>query len=111
MCAGNMVGDVQSSEAVASTSLLALAANIATMKRLLSRRDDDGALVPAEAALIKLTITTAREETACVTTILADLPDDPSAPYREGVVTLLDAVTDLDVVLDVLMDAVSKLDG
>lgn len=105
------VSDIHSSEAVASTSLLSLAANIATMKRLLGRRDDGGALIPAEAELIRLTIKTAREEAVRVSSMLVALPDDPADPHRDGVATLLKAVADLDVVLDVLMDAVSRLDG
>lgn len=105
------MSDTHPSKAVASTSLLSLAANIATMKRLLGRRDAGGALVPAEAELIRLTIKTAREEAARIGSMLAALPNDPADPHRDGVATLLKAVADLDVVLDVLMDAVGRLDG
>lgn len=105
------VSDIHPPKAVASTSLLSLAANIASMKRLLDRRDDDGALIPAEADLIRLTIKTAREEAASVARMMESLSDDPSASHGEGAATLLKAVADLDVVLDVLMDAVNRSEG
>jgi hypothetical protein len=102
---------MEPSESRASASLLALTANIANMQRLLNRRGDDGALVPADADLIRVAIGTVREEADSVAKVLAALPNDPTSVGHGSVTTMLKAVANINVVLDMLTDAVSRLNG
>ena len=100
---------VAAAEGTAAASLLALATNMEVMKRLLGRRDADAALVPAEAALIRIAIDTARAEARRVGDMLSGLPEHPTSVHRASVVTMLAAVADLDAVLDALAEAVHGL--
>lgn len=99
---------IEASEALASSNLVALATTITTMQRLLRRREADGRLVPAEAAMIRLAVEGARAEVQAVAAMLIALPVDPTSTHRNGVAALLKAIADIEVVLDVLTDAVDK---
>ncbi|WP_342167225.1 hypothetical protein [Methylobacterium sp. SD21] len=101
---------IEPSEALASSNLLALATTITTMQRLLGRRAADGSLVPAEATMIQLAVEGARAEVRAVAAMLIALPVNPTSTQRNGVATLLKAIANIDVVLDVLADAVDKAD-
>lgn len=101
---------IEPSRALASSNLLALATTITTMQRLLGRRAADGRLVPAEATMIRLAVEGARAEVRAVAAMLIVLPVDPTSTQRNGVATLLKAIADIEVVLDVLADAVDKAD-
>jgi hypothetical protein len=96
---------IERSEALASSNLLALTTTITTMQRLLGRREADGRLVPAEAAMIRLAVEGARAEVRAVAAMLITLPDDPTGAHHNGVATLLKAIADIEVVLDKLADA------
>ena len=100
---------IAAAEGTAAVSLLVLATNMEVMKRLLGRRDADAALVPAEAALIRVAIDTARAKARRVGDMLSGLPEDPTSVHRASVVAMLAAVADLDAVLDALVEAVHGL--
>lgn len=100
---------IEPSEALASSNLLALATTITTMQRLLGRRAADGRLVPAETTMIRLAVEGARAEVRAVAAMLIALPVDPTSTQRNGVAKLLKAIANIEVVLDVLADAVSTL--
>lgn len=99
----------KASEALAASNLVALATTMTTMQRLLARRDADGGLVPAEAAMIQLAVESALVELLAVAEKLTALPGHLTNAQGISVATLLKAIADIEVVLDVLADAVGKV--
>jgi hypothetical protein len=95
----------------AAVNLHTLAANMIAMQRLLGRRTGDGALVPADPALIKAAIAAGREHMAGVRTMLAEVPHDPMDPYRRPADKMSAAVAELEALLDMLEEMLSHVGG
>lgn len=88
-----------------------LATNLASMQRLLGRRDGDGALVRADTALIRTAIAAGYDEVRRVRVLLATIPDDPMATWHPTVEALHAALKELDVMLGVLAEMLALRDG
>lgn len=102
--------DDSTSSDPAAANLHTLAASLAAMRRLLGRRSGDGALVPADPALIEAAIAAGRKHVAGIRTMLAEVPHDPMDPWRNTADKMSAAVAELDVLLDTL-EEMSKLQG
>jgi hypothetical protein len=88
-----------------------LAVNLASMQRLLGRRDGDGVLVRADTALIRTAIGAGYDEVRRVRALLATIPDDPMATWHPTVEALHTALRKLDIMLNALAAAVALRDG
>ena len=101
--------DGQPSSSVAK--LHNLAVNLASMQRLLCRRDRGGALVRADTALIRTAIVAGYDEVRRVRALLATIPDDPMATWHPTVEALHAALGKLDLMLGALAEMVALRDG
>jgi hypothetical protein len=88
-----------------------LAVNLASMQRLLSRRDGDGTLVHADTTLIRTAIAAGYDEVRRVRALLTTIPDDPMATWHPTVEGLHTALGKLDIMLGALAEMVALRDG
>lgn len=93
--ANDGVADIDVAEGTAAASLLALASNMEVMRRLLGRHFPDGGLVPADAALFRIAIKTARIEVRHVGELLGGVPEGPICEQRSGIAAMRVVVADL----------------
>lgn len=82
--------------------LPALEVPLAALRRLLERRDGDGALVQASPALIEAAIGATRKDLNRVRDILGRVAGDPADPNRVAAAALAGVVVELDAALDLL---------
>ena len=93
----------------AETTLHKLTVSTATMKRLLERRDANGALVPADAALIREAIATTRSEIRRLSESLTLIPHDATNPNGAKTSDLLAATAKLHDALISIEDVLRSL--
>lgn len=106
-----MGDESDASEALAASNLIALGTTVATMQRLLSRRGDTGSLIPAEAAMIRLAVESARAEVRAVAEMLIALPNNPASTHPGRLANMFDAIGHIEVVLDVLAETNGMIDS
>jgi hypothetical protein len=93
----------------ASTNLHTLAVSLEAMQRLLGRRTADGALMLADPALIEAAIETGLAEVASVRVMLAEASQTPTSPWQGSVDNLIAAVAEVDGLLTMLKEMLSRL--
>ena len=80
----------------ASANLHTLAISLGTLKRLLDRLAQDGALSQAEPALVQMAIAAGRKTLRDVDEELAEAFADPTSPNRTAIAFLDELVSELD---------------
>ncbi|MCJ2054775.1 hypothetical protein [Methylobacterium sp. J-070] len=94
-----------------SATLHTMAVNLAAMQRLLGRQPKVGTLAQADPALLAAAIALGREEVRHVRTVLAQIPQDPTDPWRRTADDLIATLAELDGVLDALEKMLGHLSG
>ncbi|MGU3662341.1 hypothetical protein [Methylobacterium fujisawaense] len=97
-------------QAAATTNLLTLAVSLETLKRLLDRRAEDGALLQAEPALIQVAITAGRETLRGVNEKLTKVLADPTSHDRPAAALMAEMVAELGNLLATIEGALHRLD-
>ena len=95
----------------AAANLHTLAMSMAAMKRLLDRRDTEGAIVPADAALIRAALAPTHGEIRRLSATLTALAAEPAFPHGEKIPELLAATAKLHDVVDAIDEALRSMGG
>ncbi|MCJ2099417.1 hypothetical protein, partial [Methylobacterium sp. E-046] len=85
--------------------------SLTVMQRLLDRRTADGALVPADPALIQATIEAGYDEVRRIRLLLAEIAIEPTSPWHRMADNMAAAVADLDVSLKTFEQMLSHMSG